>query len=266
MTARGNNRQVVFFGADDYRRFLSVLGEVIERYAFLCHGYCLMGNHYHLLVETLRANLSLGMRQLNGLYCRRFNRVHGRSGHLFQARYGAILVEKERHLLALSRYIVLNPVRAGLCARPSDWPWSSFRATIGEEEHPAFLTTDWLLAQFGSSRHQAVAAYRAFVDAPAVDDPWSDLRAGLYLASEDFVARHAPPEQLSPEIPFEQRVPLRPTLTEILTTDDDEAILIAYQHSYRLREIADELGVHPSTVSRRLRAIEQRRAARDCKT
>lgn len=223
------------------------------------------GNHYHLLVETLRGNLSLGRRQLNGLYCRRFNRAHARCGHLFQARYRAILVEKERHLLARSRYIVLNPVRAGICQRPRDWPWSSYRATLGEEERAAFLPTDWLLGQFGSSRKQAVSAYRAYVERQPVDDPWSELRGGLFLASDEFIARHARGEQLSPEIPFEQRVPLRPPLAEILTADHDEAILTAYEHGYRLREIVLELGVHPSTVSRRLRAIERRRL-RECKT
>lgn len=264
VTARGNDRQRIYLEADDHRRFLAVLTEVVARYGFVCHSYCLMGNHYHLLVETPRPNLAVGMRQLNGLYSRRFNRVHGRLGHLFQARYRAILVEKERHLLALSRYIVLNPVRARLRERPADWPWSSYRATIGEEERPALLATDWLLAQFGGDPGKATAAYREFVEGCSRADPWQELRGGIYLGSEQFVASHAPREDLSNEISFEQRVPLRPPLSELLTEQGPEGILSAHRHGYRLHEIARILGVHTSTVSRRLRALE--RGVLECKT
>jgi REP element-mobilizing transposase RayT len=265
VTARGNNRQAIFLDTDDRGLFLDVLAEVVDRYSFRCHAYCLMGNHYHLLVETERANLSLGMRQLNGLYCRRFNRARGRSGHLFQARYRAILVEKERHLLALSRYVVRNPVRAGLCASPVDWPWSSCRAMLGLVRRPVFLTADWLLSQFARSRVRARHGYRSFVETASDEDPWRELVGGLYLGSEEFIATHAPDAELSTEIAFEQRVPIRPQLAEILTGGDARGIVTAYMHGYRLSEIAQMLGVHPSTVSRRLRAAELR-LVRECKT
>jgi len=115
-----------------------VLAEAVERYHWICHAYCLMPNHYHLLVETPLANLSQGMRQLNGAYTQAFNRRHNRTGHLLQGRYKAILVEKESHLLELARYIVLNPVRAKLVRHPRAWRWSSYRATAGDEEPPSF--------------------------------------------------------------------------------------------------------------------------------
>lgn len=116
--------------------FLEVLSEVCERFNWECHAYCLMSNHYHLLIETPDANLSQGMRQLNGVYTQRFNRVHGRVGHVFQGRYKGILVEKDSYLLELARYIVLNPVRAGMVRSAKDWPWSSYRATCGQIKPP----------------------------------------------------------------------------------------------------------------------------------
>jgi REP-associated tyrosine transposase len=111
LTGRGNARQKIFFADPDRELFLDTFGGVVSRYGWICHAYCLMANHYHLLVETPKANLSLGMRQLNGVYTQAFNRRHKRVGHLFQGRFKAILVEKESYLLELCRYIVLNPVR-----------------------------------------------------------------------------------------------------------------------------------------------------------
>jgi putative transposase len=147
---------------------------------------------------------------------------------------------------------------------PCDWPWSSYRAAIGETERPVYLTCDWLLSQFGGTPASAASSYRAFVEGTSEDDPWQELRAGIYLGSERFVARHVPRKELSSEIPFEQRVPLRPPLSEILTEHGPEGILRAYTHGYRLHEIAQNLGVHTSTVSRRLRALES--AMCECKT
>ena len=113
VTARGNARQGIYLDDQDRHLFLSVLSEVVGRFAWICHAYCLMDNHYHLLIETPQANLSLGMRQLNGVYTQRLNRRHARAGHVFQGRFKAILVERDAYLLKLARYIVLNPLRAG---------------------------------------------------------------------------------------------------------------------------------------------------------
>ena len=119
LTARGNARQDIYLDARDSRRFLGLLGEVCSRYAWRCFAYCLMTNHYHLVVETAHPNLAAGMRQLNGRYSQAFNHHHQREGHLFQGRYKAILVEREAYLLEVCRYVVLNPVRAGLARAPA---------------------------------------------------------------------------------------------------------------------------------------------------
>ena len=131
VTARGNARQRIYVDAEDYRAFLNLLGKLSERYHWRCHAYCLMSNHYHLLLETPEGNLAAGMRQLNGIYTQAFNRRHHKVGHAFQGRYQAILVDKDRYWLELSRYIVLNPVRAKMVKDAQAYPWSSFRATAG---------------------------------------------------------------------------------------------------------------------------------------
>jgi putative transposase len=114
VTSRGDGREAIYVDDTDRDCFLAVVGQVLDRFAWRCHAYCLMGNHYHLLIETPEANLARGMRQLNGVYTQRFNRQHGRVGHVFQGRYKAIVVQKDKHLLELCRYVVLNPVRAGV--------------------------------------------------------------------------------------------------------------------------------------------------------
>jgi putative transposase len=122
VTSRGDGREAIFLTEEDRRLFLSVLSEVVRDFNWAVHAYCLMDNHYHLLIETPDGNLSKGMRQLNGVYTQRFNRQHGRVGHVFQGRYKAIIVQKESYLLKLARYVVLNPVRARMVRSPAEWP------------------------------------------------------------------------------------------------------------------------------------------------
>ena len=129
VTSRGDRREEIYEDDADRAMFLSIFGDVCCHYNWVCHSYCLMSNHYHLVIETPDANLSKGMRQLNGEYARQFNRVHKRVGHVFQGRYKAIHVEKESYLIELSRYVVLNPVRAYMVSEAEDWPWSNYRAT-----------------------------------------------------------------------------------------------------------------------------------------
>ena len=163
VTSRGNAQENIFTGDTDRQIFLEVLGSVVKKYNWLCHAYCLMDNHYHILVETPDPNLSLGMRQLNGVYTQDFNRRHKRVGHIFQGRYSSILVEKNAHLLELCRYIVLNPVRAGMVNKPDDWWWGSYQATAYSVAAPEFLSVNWILAQFGKTKNQACTAYRNFI-------------------------------------------------------------------------------------------------------
>jgi putative transposase len=176
--ARGNEQRPIVQDDHDRQAFLAIFARAVERYQWLCHTYCLMDNHYHLLLEVPLGNLPLGMRHLNGVYAQRYNRRHQRFGHLFQARYRSILVEKDAYLLSVSRYIVLNPVRAGVVLRPEDYPWSSHRAMAGLESAPAVLTTEWVLSEFASARRLAHACYRDFVSAALEEPAVSGERVG----------------------------------------------------------------------------------------
>lgn len=189
VTSRGNARQDIVVDDWDRALFLEKLAHVIDRFGWHCHAYCLMDNHYHLLLETPRPTLSRGMRQLNGTYTQAVNRRHQRMGHLLQGRFTAILVKKAAYLLELGRDVVLNPVLAQAVSHPRHWAWSSYRATAGEGPGLVWLTTDWILAHCGRTVRAAQEHYR--------------------------------------------------------------------QYGYRLREIAEHLGVHEVTVSRRLTRAEQ---------
>lgn len=263
VTSRGNARQKIVRGDRDREAFLSVLGQVIERFGWLCYAYCLMDNHYHLLIETPRPTLSIGMRQLNGVYTQLSNRRHDRVGHVFQGRFKAILVQKDAHLLELCRYVVLNPVRARFVSRPHQWKWSSYRATVGREEAPPYLTVDWVLGQFGQRLREARRAYEQFVrDGIGQVSPWGQLRGQIYLGSEAWVAKHQPDRVLR-EVPRTQTQAHRPTLKQLFSGKQirDRAILRAYRrYGYRQREIAEHLGVHYTTVSRWLKRAESRDA------
>ena len=146
ITARGNARQDIYLTDEDRQQFLALVHRACDRYQWLCHAYCLMSYHYHLLIETQTPTLSKGMKYFNGTYTQGFNRRHQRVGHVFQGRYKGILVDKDGYLLELARYIVLNPVRARMVRSVKDWPWSSYRATAGQVKAHALLTTDWILS------------------------------------------------------------------------------------------------------------------------
>jgi len=258
LTSRGNARQKIFFNDADRQLFLKTLAHVVSRYRWICHAYCLMANHYHLLVETPKANLSIGMRQLNGTFTQSFNRRHKRVGHLFQARFKAILVEKESYLLELCRYIVLNPARVKSGTDLAAWKWSSYRATAGLVAVPEFLTTDWLLEQFGKDRRVAQRRYREFVRDGVANRPWDDLKGQIYLGSDQFIERHSAEAKELKEIPRAQLKAIKPPLERIFLKERETGIAEAYrEHGYRLQEIAGHLGVHYATVSRRLKKIEQ---------
>lgn len=146
----------IFLADDDRRLFLAILGDVVKQFDWECRAYCLMTNHFHLALRTPEANIGAGMHRLNGLYAQAFNRRHGFKGHLFEERYWSGLIEDDDHVFNLLRYIVLNPVRAGLCALPHQWAWSSYRATAGIDRSPAFLDLSWL-STWGRT------AYRSYV-------------------------------------------------------------------------------------------------------
>jgi putative transposase len=215
VTARGNERRTIFFNDEDRLLSLSLLGEVCADFNWRGYAYCQMTNQYHLLVETLDANLSKGMRQLNGVYTQAINRTHRRVGHLFQGRFVGILIEKETYLLELARYIVLNPVRARRVTQARDWAWSSYCATVGLGLPPPFLTTDWLLSAFGAKQREARVRFERFVaDGMEQPSPWRDIRHQTYLGSDRFVEsmqQRIKDDQPLEEIPVNQkRTPARP--------------------------------------------------------
>lgn len=257
ITARGNRCEDIYEMDDDRLLFLSALGEVCKQFNWVCHAYCLMSNHYHLLIETPDANLSKGMRQLNGVYTQSFNRAHSRTGHVFQGRYKAILVDKNSYLLELARYIVLNPVRAGMVRSARDWPWSSYRATAGQNVSPGWLQTEWLLATFGKQKAKAVAAYSQFIkEGKGRSSPWEFLKNQIYLGDEEFVDKmHGlidGDKELS-EIPSSQRRAVPGALADYESegVDRDDAIIKAYASGgYSMKEIGDYFGLHYSRISR----------------
>lgn len=219
ITARGNAQQAIFLDDEDRDRFLDLLAREIRQSGWKCYAYCLMNNHYHLLIETPEGNLVSGMRRLNGVYTQAFNRRHHRAGHLFQGRYKSIVVDRENYLLELCRYVALNPVRAKMVEKIEEWPWGSYRATSGLGKAPDWLDTAWVLSQFGSTRSTAQAAYRQFVaEGIGAAAPWENLRGQIWLGTKAFleqmeklISRHS----LS-NVPLEQAQPTRPRKEEII--------------------------------------------------
>jgi REP element-mobilizing transposase RayT len=275
VTARGNRKEALFLDDRDRQALLEHLAATVEMFRWRIHAWVLMTNHYHLLVETPEPNLGRGMHRLNGLYALGLNRRHDRVGHVFQGRYKAILVERESHLLELTRYVVLNPVRAGIVERAEDYPWSSYHQTLGSLQGVDWLETDWTLLHFGRDRCEARRRFRDFVAEAAAADyrPWQQLAGQIYLGGEVFRKRvdallaNRPPVA---EIPRSQRaLARRPSLDQILG-----AVTVAFETSERdlclrkrgparkafallarqtaaapLREVAAVLGITPWSAS-----------------
>ncbi len=263
ITSRGNAGDSIFKNNRDRRFFLEILGETVERFRWVCHTYCLMDNHYHLVLETPEANLSRGMRHLNGVYTQKYNWVNNRRGHIFQGRFKAIIVDKDSYFLELSRYVALNPVRANMVMHPGDWKWSSYRATAGKDPVPSFLTTGFLLSLFANQRSRARELYISFVlEGITMESPWKELRGQIFLGDNSFIAGCK--AQLlrgeSLEIPRQQRHAQRPELETFFDVKEgrkgrNEKIARAFgEYGYTLKEIADVLGLHYSSVSRIARA------------
>jgi REP element-mobilizing transposase RayT len=189
ITSRGNERKAIFKDESDYLKFLDFLAELPKRYGVVIHGYVLMGNHYHLLAETPKGNITKAIHYLNAAYTGYFNRKYERAGHLFQGRYKGLVIEKERYLLSVSRYIHLNPVKARMVERPGGYQWSSYPEYTGKRKKSAWLTTEWVHGQFSKDESKARRLYRAFVDEGLTvkDNPFEDLKGGLILGSERFI-------------------------------------------------------------------------------
>jgi REP element-mobilizing transposase RayT len=175
VSTRGNNKQPIYVSDLDRSLFLMLLRHAARRYGWTIYGYCLMTNHYHLLLQLSDRGISRGMCELNGGYALTFNGRHGRANHVFGRSFWSDLIETESHLLAAARYIVLNPVRAGLRRDAADWAWSSYRACAGLEHAPGFLAAAELLRLFARNPEEARHDYRSYVSAGLVpgQPPWS---------------------------------------------------------------------------------------------
>jgi putative transposase len=272
VSTRGNARQTVFIHEKDYSNFLHILGDVTERFNWCIYSYCLMSNHYHLIIETPDGNLSKGMRQLNGVYTQKVNYWHSRTGHLFQGRYKAIVVDKQNYLLEVCRYVVLNPVRASMVGAPEDWHWSSYRSMAGYSPPKKFLTEEWILKQFSDNKSEARRLFRDFVRAGiTIKNIWKELRGNIILGDKQFaeeIMEKISAEELTSEIPKAQRYIDRQSLAEIFEQkhiDNDtlqSCVKKAYYNGYILKEIAEFLHVHYTTVSRLLKKGEKTRPDR----
>jgi putative transposase len=187
---RGNAGESIVASERDSVRFLEYLGKTVERFSIVIHTYCLMSNHYHLLIETPYPNLSLAIQWLSVSYAAYFNRKHLRSGHLFQGRFKSILVDADEYLTSLSRYIHLNPVRAKVATKPEDYRWSSYPAFIGKTEAPVWLETERLLSNFGTKKRVASQNYKAFhdeIESEMLENPAKGLVGGIILGDSEFV-------------------------------------------------------------------------------
>ena len=260
ITSRGDRKVDIYLDDTDRAVWLQTLAEVCARSNYVVHAFCQMTNHYHLLLETVEGNLSVGMRQLNGVYSQYFNRRHDLVGHVFQGRYKAILVQKESYLLELARYIVLNPVRSKLVADAANWPWSSYRLTVGTVSPPTWLDTSFTLKRFGTDPVEAIAAYRQFVlDGVGVKSPLSGIRNQLLLGDETFIkhVQAANPAVETSGISRAQRGTLVLSLQAYQDqyADRDKAIALAYDtNAYSINEIARHFKVSRTTASRAVKS------------
>lgn len=187
---RGNAGENIFSGSRDKEKFLEYVAKAVEQFAVVIHTYCLMSNHYHLLIETPEANLSSAIQWLNVSYAVFYNKRQNRKGHLFGGRFKAILVNADEYLSALSRYIHLNPVHANMVERPQDYPWSSYGALVGKVKRPDWLRTETLLNYFGDTVEKAINRYRVFVedvDVAGLENPGQQATGGFVLGGDDFV-------------------------------------------------------------------------------
>jgi REP element-mobilizing transposase RayT len=232
---------------------------MVDRHRVILHAYCLLTNHYHLMIETPEGNLSKAMRHLNGVYTQRYNRAHRRTGPLFQGRFHASIVEQDAYLLEVARYIALNPVRAGLVEHPGRWKWSSYGATAGMAAKPPWLDVDRVLDMLGRrSKEDARRRYREFVreGMEEVREPgWTtQLIVGGKLFAQEIRKRIDGRKDLQ-EVPRAQRYAGRPSLEELFAgvngkEDRNRRIREAcLKHGYRLSEVGAKLGLHYSTIS-----------------
>ncbi|VFQ45098.1 trp repressor/replication initiator [Desulfoluna butyratoxydans] len=267
VTSRGNERKNIYKSKRDRQKFLEYLGEAHERYGAIIHAYCLMTNHYHLLIETPDANLPQIMKHVNSSYTTYFNVKRKRFGHLFQGRYKAFLVYKDDYALELSRYIHLNPVRAAMVDSVIDYPWSSYRAFVGKEASPEWLETDYIHGYFGKRVSQARREYERFVDekgALHAQNPLENVSADTILGPESFIQgiskKYLEGRRNDRELPALRALNCRPSFSVISSVVDDHVedvklarkmkiYLMKRYSGATLKAIGEPFGLSESAVS-----------------
>jgi REP element-mobilizing transposase RayT len=266
---RGNRKGHIFDDDGDRESFMRLVIDIQHRYALRIYALCLMGNHYHAVVETPRGNLSDAMRQLNGEFTQQTNRRHRRTGHLYEGRFSSLVVERESYLRRVVRYVLLNPVEAGLVTSPAAWPWSTYRATVGLEPCPHWLTTDWLPWAFNvPSLEQAQQKFRRYVERPRAKTLTINWNAFSYgtKAFEAAVAEAAKKRQPERRLPRKAIVEIPPPLDVLFvniesTAHRDRMIELAHvEHGYRLADIARHLGLKSGSAARALQRHSRRKS------
>jgi REP element-mobilizing transposase RayT len=277
VTSRGNERKAVFKSKRDREKFLEYLESASRRYDALTHAYCMMDNHYHLLLETPSGNLPQIMRHINGAYTTYFNIKRDRSGHLFQGRYKAILVEIDEYAKELSRYIHLNPVRAKIVETPEEYEWSSYKFYIGKQKAAQWLYRDFILGYFGKSVSVAQRAYQKFVDAYAHQEyssPLEQVVSSTLLGSADFITfikeNYLSAKKPDKELPALKELVQKPSIqdiferVELVFTKDKvmarnvKMYLCQRYTGEKLMEIGSHFGIGESGVSQACRRVAQK--------
>ena len=272
VTSRGDRREPIFEDDEDRLNFLAVIEQAMQRFDAVALAYCLRDNHYHFVIHTRQANLSRLMRQVNGVYTQTYNRCHGKTGHLFQGRFKAILVDQDAYLLEVCRYVDLNPVRARMVRLPGKWPWSSYLAHTAHQEGPDWLDTPavhaYLLGRAVRSpadRSRAAMRYATLVAEGRDTTLWDDALVGqIYLGDAAFVARMQalaePVRASSREVPRAQLRMVKRSIKQFMEDHEsrDDAIVAAYREGqHTLTDIANTLGLSISRISRIVRRSEQ---------
>ena len=257
---------------------MEILGQVCKRFNWIIHGYCLMSNHYHLFIETPEGNLSQIMRHINGAYTTYFNTKRQRVGHLFQGRYMAILVDADEYATNLSRYIHLNPVRAGIVSAPEDYSWSSYQYYISRKKSPEWLVLDYILNLFGIKKTDARKQYREFVNIlieQRYESPLKDVFASTILGGSEFIKEIQ--EKYLTDVKNDRNVPAMTELSshktqaEIYAVVEDEfsncnnsklarkaALYLCHRYSGRkLKDIGKHFGIGESAVSQTSRRFSK---------
>ncbi|MFT5208590.1 MAG: putative transposase [Flavobacterium sp.] len=260
VTSKGTQDRLVFLDNEDRLAFLNVLDAVVSRFGWLLHSYVLMESHYHIIVECPKANLSKGMRQLNGVYTQHFNRRHEEEGSRFQGRFKSVLFEAMTYLLPLCRYVVLNPVRLGVSSSAQTYRWSSHRVLCGAIKKPNFLHTETLLASFEGPLKEKQRKYKEYVKAGIhADSPLLEKNSQVLLGSPKFIGQMQPildGEKLAKRGPVRARrrrsLPvLFKKVSEMSKSERNGLIKRAHiDDAYTLMEIGDFLGLHYTTVSK----------------